>query len=182
MSGYYEESAFNLVLECVQRLNRGERIQICASTLRQRGGILGAFLDNGVTPADHILERIVGSSYELMYRYTKGCMYIEFFRLFDELPDGVRSYVSVDRRHHYIFRERDCLYVPRNRYLSLPEEAQVWCALKGHDWVKGPSRHVAIPFCSESVPSFKGRVIDGTVAVERRIVNVCRSCHKEKEL
>lgn len=129
----YLDTEFEFVVETVRRLNRGQRIFVDRLLLRPRGGIIGEFLSNGATPADEVLEKIIGSSYELGYSYSADELRIEFFRLHDELPDGVRSFVSVDRRHHFE-RSFDGMWRLRGRDLTHQEEYQIQCAKNGHHW------------------------------------------------
>lgn len=56
------------------------------------------------TPADVILEKIVGSAYEWGYYYNSSSRRYIFSRLATSLKveDEARTYVSPDRRHLYV--------------------------------------------------------------------------------
>lgn len=56
----------------------------------------------GYTPADWILENIVGSAWEFIDRVEDKSGDVIFDRLENQLPDdGSRTYVSPDRRYLY---------------------------------------------------------------------------------
>jgi hypothetical protein len=87
--------ALEFIVTCVGRLEPGQRIDFSDSELRE----IETLHHNGATftPADRVLENIIGSSYE--FRYTTALNgRVTFERLSAPLTDGRRSYVSPDRR------------------------------------------------------------------------------------
>lgn len=90
----------NDVLRRVASLKPGECIQFSAIELIDK---VGGYWHNGVffTPADRVMENIIGSSYE--YRYTENPITdaVTFCRLEAPITYGEsreRTYISPDRR------------------------------------------------------------------------------------
>lgn len=129
MSAYID-----FVSRLVDSLKPGQRVNIETWKLSEgQGGPLGAFVSNGFTPADRVLENVVGSSYTHRYEPAITPGQITFCRLYTELPEGVRSYVSPDRRHW--FKQRpDGLYQHHQSTLSNEDERKIVCALNNHRW------------------------------------------------
>jgi hypothetical protein len=53
------------------------------------------------TPAERVMEHIVGSAYEFRFWTEPESGNVVFERLREPLKDGSRTYVSPDRREHY---------------------------------------------------------------------------------
>lgn len=62
------------------------------------------------TPADWVLENIMGSTYEYGYTLCPNGD-VSFWREAVPLNDGRRTYVSPDRKQHFIYTGR--YYIPR---------------------------------------------------------------------
>lgn len=76
------------------------------------------------TPAERIMENIVGSAYEFRFWEDHATGNITFERLKQPLRYGLRSYVSPDRSHFYT-RQPDGLYRPNKPSGDLPRSGQV---------------------------------------------------------
>lgn len=129
-----ESVCFEAVVTYVKRLLPGECVTFDKFLyLPQHGGTLGEFVSNGFTPADNVLEQVVGSGYTHRYIHSLNGRDIMFLRLHCELPEGVRSYVSPDRRDR--FRKRtDELYELPDFVTSAHHESRIQCALQGHQF------------------------------------------------
>lgn len=93
-------------LSAVKSLLPGQSVQV---NLRELEWDFPYRRHNGAvfTPPDNLLESVVGSSYEYGYSVNFMDRTVTFFRLEKPLEqDGVFSYVSPDRRHHYRFDGR----------------------------------------------------------------------------
>lgn len=64
---------------------------------------IGIYEYNGATftPADRILENVVGSAYEFLYYHCPVTRDVIFERLMKPLDNGLLTYVSPDRRRLY---------------------------------------------------------------------------------
>jgi hypothetical protein len=136
---------------------------------------VAVFLSNGFTPPDNVLEHIVGSSHTHGYRLVPPLKTIlQFYRLFDELPEDCRSYVSPDNR--YLFDQRsDGIYVRahrRSKPLTALENIKIQCAIHGHHWVDFVLRP------SLERPPVAAPLSYATVTLVTR--EYCYVCHKEK--
>lgn len=65
----------------------------------------------GWTAAEWVMESITGSAYEFTFRFNPESGNTSFRRLREPLTNGLRTYVSPDRRHHVRLRP-DGLYEP----------------------------------------------------------------------
>lgn len=136
-------SAFDHILDRVTDLAPGQRLPVDDFILNQGwGGMEADYFSSisGFTPADRVLENVIGSSMTHGYkRNLRG--QIEFFRLYTQLPEGIRSYVSPDRVHYFRKRDDD-LWQHREAQASERDELLILCALHGHRWgnVKFPKR------------------------------------------
>lgn len=129
-------SYFQDAVQRVSRLDPGQSIAFYADLLGQGfDGALGLIASMGVTPADRVLENVIGSSYTHRYGRSAAWGAVSFYRLHRDLPDGVRSYVSPDRRDRYR-RRVDGLYQSFEVALSDGDELVIQCALHGHRWIK----------------------------------------------
>lgn len=128
-------ASFDYLVQRVRALRPGQCEVVSRHVLEPfSGGWLGEFISNGFTPADRILENVIGSS--VTHRYTReGYGDTAFRRLYAELPDGVRSYVSPDRRDRLKMRP-DGLYQHQLAELSAADERRIYCALHGHQWAQ----------------------------------------------
>lgn len=128
-------SFFQFVVSSVARLDMGDRIAIDGPRLAEGWGEPFASLFGGrFTPADRVLENVIGSSVTHLYRRLAGGDVL-FQRLHAQLPDGVRSYVSPDRLGWFEVRA-DRLYQHGELRLTAEDEAKIRCALHGHRWEK----------------------------------------------
>lgn len=84
----------------VGRLKPGHAITISHDAMREVSG----FEHNGgaFTPADRILENVVGSAYEFLYTEHPFTRDVTFFRLAAPVEYG-QAYVSPDRREFAVF-------------------------------------------------------------------------------
>jgi hypothetical protein len=90
MKSHYDISAR------VKLLSWGERLEVSMSVLKD------VACDPGFSPADMIMESIAGSAYTFAYYEKPESGNVVFHRLDSDvapLQDGLRSYVSPDRRH-----------------------------------------------------------------------------------
>lgn len=92
------------LIDLVQRLKPGEHVVIDPREFDFRTDLFGEF-----SPADWVLENIVGSAYEFRYYEHFPTRHVVFERLPKPLDGTLYSYVSPDRRD--FFRQRpDGLY------------------------------------------------------------------------
>lgn len=89
----------------VSRLQPGESLTISGLVLRDIETI------SGWTVADSIMENIIGSAYDIAYSENPATQDIMFSRLNKPKNDGLRTYVSPDRRH-WFNRRTDGLWEP----------------------------------------------------------------------
>ncbi len=87
-------------LKEIGALRPGQEITVCCRVLED---LYSPMHHNGATftPADRVLENIVGSSCEYGYCNNLHDRTVTFFRLSEPLRDGRLSYVSPDRREYY---------------------------------------------------------------------------------
>ncbi len=90
-------SARQMILSLVSNLKPGQQIEISRNLLRE----VGSREYNGATftPADNIMENIIGSAYEFWYQEVFATGNVIFGRLCRPLSDGGRTYTSPDRRY-----------------------------------------------------------------------------------
>lgn len=94
--------SLRFAVDTVKRIKPGCSITLSSSILDDIGP---ARLTPDATwsPAERVLENVIGSSYEFQIVESPDSRNVEIHRLSCPLDDGRRTYVSPDRRHHYNF-------------------------------------------------------------------------------
>jgi hypothetical protein len=146
---------------------------------RGEGAVLIDFIETmtGFRAPDRILEKVMGSSHTHRYWYERENYryYGELFfaRLHSDLPEGVRSYVSPDRRWPFKLRA-DGLWQFRETQLSDEDERRIWCALNGHRWE--PTKRQEIDPVELTAPIDMNGACDAVLTVRLVDAKQCRSC------
>lgn len=141
---------------------------------------IGSFirLMTGFTQADRVLENVIGSSRTHRYWYERERQryFGELFyaRLHADLPEGVFSYTSPDRRHYYRHRA-DGLWQYPDTTLTSDDERRIACALEGHRWE--PTKRQEIDPADLELPASPGEMPTDAVFHVRLVdAKRCRSC------
>lgn len=102
----------------ISKLQPGQRLDVDCEVLRRvfPPMPLVGFGGPTWTPAERAMENILGSAYEFRFWENRHDGTITFERLKEPLRDGLRTYVSPDRRRH--FQQR-----PDGFYEPIPEPA-----------------------------------------------------------
>lgn len=173
---------FTALVAQVSSLQPGQFVMADSSALEGRGdaAVMGDFirLMTGFTQADRVLENVIGSSRTHRYWYERDRQryFGELFyaRLHMELPDGVYSYTSPDRRHYYRKRA-DGLWQFPGVTLSADDERRIACALEGHRWE--PTKRQEIDPPDLECPAFCDSEITEAVLHVRMVdAKRCRCC------
>lgn len=99
-------SVIESIARTVGNLHPGEAIEVSQHLLQEAGSArLTGEWGPLWSPVDRIMEKIVGSSYDIIYHENIRTGNVTFERLPEPLSidDGRRSYVSPDRREKYGF-------------------------------------------------------------------------------